>query len=146
MRALDIVSSSGPLSPIARARRLGFTTGGVTSVLDRLERTAYVRRWIDPDDRRRQLVEATETAAARNREVFSGLIRATKRLLETYTEDQLLAIRDFLDRTGDLTAAYADELTRRDDSPPATALESTTQKTQTRMRQTTSRRRGQPPA
>lgn len=87
-----------------------------------------MRRWIDPDDRRRQLIEATETAGACAREVFSGLIRATKRLLESYDEEQLLAIRDFLDRTGELTAAYSDELTRHDDSPPATAPKSTSQK------------------
>lgn len=93
MRALDIISSSGPLAPTALAGRLGFTTGGVTSVLDRLERAGYVRRRIDPSDRRRQLIEATETAAAREREVFGGLIRATRRLLGTYSEDQLVTIR-----------------------------------------------------
>src|ERR1043166_5846990 len=65
MRALDIVGRAGPLAPTALARALGFTTGGVTTVLDRLERAGYVRRRPDPGDRRRQLVETTEVTAVR---------------------------------------------------------------------------------
>ena len=44
MRALDIISWAGPLAPTDLARQLGFTTGGVTTVLDRLERAGYIRR------------------------------------------------------------------------------------------------------
>src|SRR5262247_1705136 len=75
MRALDIVGRAGPLAPTALARRLGITTGGVTSVLDRLEQAGYIRRRPDPGDRRRQVVETTEATAARDKEVFGDLIR-----------------------------------------------------------------------
>src|SRR5215475_15995773 len=66
MRALDILGN-GPLAPSALAQRLGITTGGLTSVLDRLERAGYVRRRNDPHDRRRQIVETTPATAARER-------------------------------------------------------------------------------
>jgi DNA-binding MarR family transcriptional regulator len=110
MRALDIVGRAGPLAPTALARALGFTTGGVTTVVDRLERAGYVRRRPDPDDRRRQLVETTEVTAVRDQEIFGDLIRSTRQFLETYTDEQLLVIDDFLDRTRKITAAYADTL------------------------------------
>ena len=110
MRALDILGQAGPLAPTALARMLGFTTGGVTSVLDRLERAGYVRRRPDPGDRRRQVVQATEATAARDQEVFGDLIRGTSDLLATYTGDQLRVIQDFLDRARQLTAAYTDAL------------------------------------
>ena len=110
MRALDIVGQAGPLAPTALARLLGFTTGGVTSVLDRLERAGYIRRQPDPRDRRRQVVHATEATAARDQEVFGGLIHRTSQLLATYTDDQLRVIHDFLDRTRQLTADYTDTL------------------------------------
>ena len=110
MRALDILGRAGPLAPTALARLLGFTTGGVTTVLDRLEKAGYIRRRPDPGDRRRQLVETTEATAARDEEVFGDLIRGTRDLLADYTEDQLLVIRDFLDRVRHLTAAHADAL------------------------------------
>ena len=110
MRALDIVGQTGPLAPTALARMLGFTTGGVTSVLDRLERAGYVRRRPDLGDRRRQVVQATEATAALDQEVFGDLIRGTSDLLTTYTDDELRVIQDFLDRARQLTAAYADAL------------------------------------
>jgi DNA-binding MarR family transcriptional regulator len=111
MRALDILGQAGPLAPTALARRLGFTTGGVTTVLDRLDRAGYIRRQPDPGDRRRQVVEITEATTARDQEVFGDLIRATSDLLASYTDDQLQVIEDFLNRTRQLTAAHADTLT-----------------------------------
>ena len=124
MRALDIVGRAGPLAPTALARLLGFTTGGVTTVLDRLERAGYVRRRADAADRRRLVVEATAATAARDREVFGGLICQTSDLLSGYTDDQLLVIDDFLTRIRQLTAAYADTLSSRHGSaatkPPPT--------------------------
>ena len=113
MRALDIIGQAGALAPTALARRLGFTTGGVTTVLDRLERAGYIRRRPDPRDRRRQVVQTTSATAARDQEVFGDLIRGTSDLLAAYTDDQLQVIGDFLDRTRQLTAAYADALTRQ---------------------------------
>jgi DNA-binding MarR family transcriptional regulator len=110
MRALDIVGRAGPLAPTDLARLLGFTTGGVTTVLDRLERAGYVRRRPASGDRRRLVVEATETTADRDQEIFGGLIHQTSGLLTTYTVDQLLVIDDFLTRIRQLTAAYADAL------------------------------------
>jgi len=112
MRALDILSN-GPLAPSALAQRLGITTGGLTSVVDRLEKAGYVRRRNDPRDRRRQVVETTEATVARGREVFQGLIEATTQFLSTYTDEQLLLINDFLTRMGRLTTAYAETLSRR---------------------------------
>jgi DNA-binding MarR family transcriptional regulator len=119
MRALDIVGRAGPLAPTALARKLGFTTGGVTSVLDRLEQAGYVRRQPHPGDRRRQVVQTTEATTGMDREVFGGLIAKTSDLLATYTDDQLLVIRDFLRRLGELTAAYADAIREREHVSPA---------------------------
>jgi len=110
MRALDILGSKGPLAPTDLARLLGFTTGGVTSVLDRLERAGYIRRRPAPGDRRRQVVETTPATDDRDQEVFGDLIRKTNKLLTSYTDEQLLVINDFLDRTRQLTAAHADAL------------------------------------
>src|SRR6516164_9732419 len=110
MRALDLVGRAGPLAPTALARLLGFTTGGVTTVLDRLEKAGYIRRRPDPGDRRRQVVETTEATTARDEEVFGDLIRGTRDLLADYADDELLVIRDFLDRVRQLTAAHSDAL------------------------------------
>lgn len=117
MRALDIVGQAGPLTPTDLARLLGFTTGGVTTVLDRLERAGYIRRRADAGDRRRLVVEATADTAARDAEVFGDLIRQTGELLAAYTDDQLQVIDDFLTRARQLTAGYASTLSGRPPMP-----------------------------
>jgi hypothetical protein len=57
-----------------------------------------------------KVVAATETAAAREHEVFGDLIHATSDLLAAYSDDRLLAIHDFLNRIRQLTADCADAL------------------------------------
>ena len=104
------------MAPTDLAQLLGFTTGGVTTVLDRLERAGYIRRQPDTSDRRRLVVEATAATAARDQEIFGDLIRQTGELLATYTDDQLQVINDFLTRARQLTAAYAETLSRRHDT------------------------------
>src|SRR4029079_19040104 len=75
MRARALRARSAPLAPTALARLLGFTTGGVTTVLDRLEKAGYIRRRPDPGDRRRQLVANTEATAAPGEGGLRGLHR-----------------------------------------------------------------------
>ena len=66
-------------------------------------------------------METTEATTARDEEVFGDLIRGTRDLLADYTEDQLLVIRDFLDRVRQLTAAHADALGSHPGSRPGAA-------------------------
>jgi DNA-binding MarR family transcriptional regulator len=97
--------------PSSLARLLGITTGGVTTVIDRLEQAGYVRRQPDPADRRRQIVAVTGATADRDQEVFGDLIRRTGELLSAYSDEQLRLIDDFLSRAAQLTANYAESLT-----------------------------------
>src|SRR5262245_2604231 len=110
MRALDIIGRDGPLAPNELARLLGFTTGGITTVIDRLERAGYARRRADPSDRRRLLVEAAEATAERDLQVFGALVRITEDFLTTYSDADLVVIRGFLDRMREITGAYVDAL------------------------------------
>jgi DNA-binding MarR family transcriptional regulator len=113
LRCLDLLGRAGALSPTELARALGFTTGGVTTVIDRLEQAGYARRRPDPADRRRVIVEATALAARREAEVFGGLIRSTAALVATYSDADLATIRDFLGRSRATIAAHAESLLRQ---------------------------------
>lgn len=57
---LELISSAGPLSPSALARRAGLHPATVTGILDRLQRGGWVVRERDPDaaDRRAVTVRA----------------------------------------------------------------------------------------
>ena len=110
LRALDLIRRAGAPAPTALADALGFTTGGVTTVIDRLERAGYVRRQQDPADRRRVVLEPTETVAQREAEIYGRLIEETMRLIASYSAAQRTAIDDFLTRVTGIVASHADRI------------------------------------
>jgi DNA-binding MarR family transcriptional regulator len=61
-RAVSHLDQRGPISQGQLGRLMGLTSGGVTGVVDRLERRGVARRVADPRDRRRNRVELTEEA------------------------------------------------------------------------------------
>ena len=107
MRALDILGREGPLAPTDLARRVGFTTGGITTVVDRLERAGYVVRRPDQSDRRRLLIEVTDATRQRDRGVFGGLMQLAEAIAAGYKDRDLQTIRRFIDEISQATASYA---------------------------------------
>ena len=84
------------------AEASGLTTGAVTAILDRLEKAGYVRRLHDAADRRRVLVEVTPKAYRRSLEIWGPVAEASGALLDSYTTEELLLLRDFLRRSREL--------------------------------------------
>jgi DNA-binding MarR family transcriptional regulator len=62
--AVTYLDAYGPMPQARLAQLMGLTSGGVTGVVDRLERAQVARRATDPQDRRRHRVELTEQSAA----------------------------------------------------------------------------------
>ncbi|MGB6160690.1 MAG: MarR family transcriptional regulator, partial [Acidobacteriaceae bacterium] len=56
MQFLNLLELLGPMTPGFLAQCSGLSSGGVTVVLDRLEKAGYVRRSANPSDRRSVLV------------------------------------------------------------------------------------------
>jgi DNA-binding MarR family transcriptional regulator len=96
LRCTDIIERRGRLTAGDLAREAGLTTGAVTSILDRLERLGTVRRVRDKEDRRRVMVELTDKAIRRGREVWGPLQAASRASLARYSNAQLAFVRDFL--------------------------------------------------
>ncbi|MBE0466472.1 MAG: MarR family transcriptional regulator, partial [Candidatus Desulforudis sp.] len=55
-KAFEIIARKGAVSAGELSELTGLTTGAVTGVIDRLERTGFVRREPDPGDRRRVII------------------------------------------------------------------------------------------
>jgi DNA-binding MarR family transcriptional regulator len=98
------------MAPTDLARALGFTTGGVTTVIDRLEEAGYLQRKADPSDRRRVVLEPTLAVRDREAAVFGPLARETEEMIATFDDDELNTIREFLRRSRDITAAHVERL------------------------------------
>lgn len=105
-QAMDIITAHAPITPGALAERLGLTAGAVTTILDRLEGRGYIVRQHDTRDRRRVLVAPNQAKLRRVRRLFSGLQRATRRLAQRYSDEQLLLAVEFLQRTSGIVAEH----------------------------------------
>ncbi len=112
-QCLDILARHGPLSAGELAREARLTTGGLTAVIDRLERAGYARRVADPADRRRVLVQITERANELSWELFGPLVSASGPLLERYTDKQLELLEEFHRTAAGMQEQHADWLRHR---------------------------------
>jgi DNA-binding MarR family transcriptional regulator len=110
LRCMDVVLQRGRLSAGELASAAGLSPGAVTAALDRLERAGYAVRVRDTEDRRRVFVEPTQRAIEGARQVYGPLREAGTSVIERFSDRQLAAIADFLERGADLQLVRASEL------------------------------------
>ena len=98
--SLCLLLLHGPASAGRLAELTGLTTGAVTGVIDRLERGGFVRRELDPADRRKVIV--VPDAARVERDLFPhfpSLKRAAaQRFYDDFSIAELELISEFLSR------------------------------------------------
>jgi DNA-binding MarR family transcriptional regulator len=89
MKALQILLREGSQTPGQLATRLHLTTGAVTSVLDRLERQALIRRSPHSEDRRKIVVSAEQETIARGDQVYRSIGDAYAALQRRFSTEDL---------------------------------------------------------
>lgn len=110
-----------PISAGELASRANLTTGGVTGVLNRLEKAGYAHRQPDPGDRRRIRVVADPSTVARLSAVYGPLYERLGGLFADYTPDEIAVLSDWFTRVEPLMRLSLDEmLGRLDVEEPAT--------------------------
>jgi DNA-binding MarR family transcriptional regulator len=101
-KALDVLLRTGPLSHADLGRELGLAPASVTGVIDRLTARGYVERSQHPEDGRRILVTPDEERVyADIAPLFAGWVRELEALYETYSDEELRVIADFLSRAAE---------------------------------------------
>jgi DNA-binding MarR family transcriptional regulator len=113
MRCMDVIQREGPVTAGRLAEATGLTTGAITTVLDRLERAGLARRVRDEKDRRRVLVEATETALAGAAEYYGDHMELGERLYRRYTLEQLELLLGFVREGREFNERAAERLEAR---------------------------------
>jgi DNA-binding MarR family transcriptional regulator len=121
LRCLEIlIRDTTQATPRLLADRLGLTTGSVTTMLDRMEKAGYVTRSPHPDDRRKVIVRATETAIRQAWELVGPLVsEGQQRLLASYSPQELDLITGFLVRARELQQEHTGRLRQRPPYPRA---------------------------
>ena len=69
----------------------------MTALLDRLERVGHIRRTRDADDRRRVVLEMSDSAMAAGAEHFGALQRDLAAAMAGYSDEELAVVRRFLE-------------------------------------------------
>jgi DNA-binding MarR family transcriptional regulator len=95
LQFLNLLDLLGPMTPGTLARLSGLSSGGVTVVLDRLEKAGYVRRSSHPSDRRSILVGLVP---ARRRSVNANFDAAQRQLgsvLAGFSHQELQTVLKF---------------------------------------------------
>lgn len=100
-KCLDLLCERAPMTASELAAITGLTSGAVTGVVARLERTGRLRREPHPHDRRKQVLRPTPEAVREVQQVFRALPDAGG-VLEGFDAHQLAAIAEFLARATEL--------------------------------------------
>jgi DNA-binding MarR family transcriptional regulator len=98
---LTLLRIHGPMTPGQLAAATALTSGTVTGVIDRLEKSELVRRERVSDDRRKVLVVPMPDAADRLAPLYAGQAAMLQGVLARRTRAELETIMKFL---GDLVA------------------------------------------
>jgi DNA-binding MarR family transcriptional regulator len=98
MRCLDILEREGPMTAGRLAGEAGLTSGGITAVLDHLERAGYVKRVRDTQDRRRVMVEIDLDGMGKGGagEIWGPLGEEAMELFGRFSDAEIETITDFV--------------------------------------------------
>jgi DNA-binding MarR family transcriptional regulator len=110
LRCLSVLARAGGASASALADAAGLTRGAMTTVLDRLERSGFVRRVWNQPDRRSVRVELSDRAREEIWHLYGPLASEGGRKLRAYTTSQLEAVRRYLEEGVTLQRAHAEKI------------------------------------
>lgn len=108
MLAVAHLAQHGQLSPSALGELLDLSSGGVTSLVQRLEARGHLVRRRHPTDGRSVLVELSPQLLARAERAFAPLVRDLDEATRGLDEDELAVVRRFLDRVVALSELHAE--------------------------------------
>jgi len=103
LKVLSLLYQDGPLTAGQLAGLTGLSTGGITFMIDRLEKAGYVQRAPHPHDRRSVLVELQREQTLRDTgRFFAAMGQAVDTLAASYTDEELAVILDFITRSNEV--------------------------------------------
>jgi DNA-binding MarR family transcriptional regulator len=112
-KTLDLAARSqedGRVTPGKLAELTGLTTGAITGVLDRLEKSGFIKREKDPSDRRQVVVRLLPARMHELARIFEPYAKKWEALCAEYDEEELTLIADYLERAIALTKAEAERV------------------------------------
>ncbi|HWB86999.1 MAG TPA: MarR family winged helix-turn-helix transcriptional regulator [Bryobacteraceae bacterium] len=99
LQCLHVLQLQEAVTPGDLARWSGLTTGGVTVVLDRLERAGYIKRQPNPADRRSTIVVPVPSQLRKLDTYYRSKGALLMHAIDAYSERDLRVILEFFKKT-----------------------------------------------
>ena len=111
-KCLDVIIKSGtPMTASQLAEETGLSTGAITGVVDRLEKTGYVRRKRDQKDRRLVFINPLiDKAIVKLSPIFEPIKQASRSLYSKYSDEELAIILDFVINCNKMTQQISSDM------------------------------------
>lgn len=110
--ALQHIAFAGVLTRSALSARLQLTSGGTSTLVQRLERHGLVTSEPHPGDRRSALVRLSATGAQGAAGAYASIVRDVDAIVDGLRPGERALVEAFLTRVARVTEARADELIR----------------------------------
>ncbi|MBO0885011.1 MAG: winged helix-turn-helix transcriptional regulator [Mycobacterium sp.] len=98
LQCINVLDLMGPSTPGELTRCTGLTTGGVTVMLDRLEKVGYVKREPNPRDRRSVLVHLNPAKVQNMYAYYGEINQRIAALLDETQESELRSLVNLLSK------------------------------------------------
>jgi MarR family transcriptional regulator, organic hydroperoxide resistance regulator len=99
LQCLGLLHLQGAATPGELARCASVTTGGMTVVLDRLQRAGYVSRQPNSKDRRSSIIQPVPARMRKLEHIYRSKGETLARVLWGYREQELQLLLDFFRKT-----------------------------------------------
>ncbi|TKJ23433.1 MarR family transcriptional regulator [Blastococcus sp. CCUG 61487] len=106
---MDATRRGEPMTPGRLGEAVELRSASVTALVDRLERVGHLRRIRDDVDRRRVVLEMSDSAMAAGGEHFGGLAADLAAAMEGYDDEELAVVHRFLLDMTDVVTRHARE-------------------------------------
>jgi MarR family transcriptional regulator, organic hydroperoxide resistance regulator len=110
MQCINLLELLGPSTPGKLAASTGLTTGGVTVMLDRLEKAGLVKRQPNPKDRRSILVKVNAKKLQKVNSFYSGINQRLETFLSGRSEAEIQSVITFLSSMNAIRGERSSEL------------------------------------
>jgi DNA-binding MarR family transcriptional regulator len=103
---MDAARAGAPLTAGGLGAAVGLSSAAVTALVDRLERAGHVRRVRDPADRRRVVLQMSESTMAAGGAFFGGLQRDVVGAMADLSDAEVAVVRRFLTAVTEVVVAH----------------------------------------
>lgn len=97
LKSAEILNETGPITAGELSKITGLSTGSVTALINRLEKSGYVKRERDQLDGRKVMIVPIPERQEQIISHYQSLYMTTKDLCSTFNEQELILINQFVE-------------------------------------------------